>query len=513
MKFTLLKTAPQIKELDLLVLAAFKAKSEMKKAGGKKSPKATDFGKVIVEFNKQCDGHVLAGAADEGFTADEGQVYATNSFGKVLAKNIALYGLGDGTKQSVDLFRRAGGELVKLAQRKRAVSVGLVVPEEITVALFDIVQSLAEGARLASYSFDRYLTRDKKEHYPKEIYLYLPSAPTPDLKLALTHAHDITDSIAVARDLINEGPMLANPVAFAEEAKKIALETHLSIDILDEKRLKKERMNLLLAVASASSPNAPPRVIRLRYKPTKPSKQRVVLVGKGVMFDSGGLDLKTSDGMLEMKSDMSGAATVLGTMRAVAKLAPRVEVVGYMACVENGVGPAAYHPGDIIVSRKGLTIDINNTDAEGRLILADTIDYAIEHDKPDILIDVATLTGACVVALGQKTSAIFTNDDQLCDTIIDAGDAAGENFWRMPLYAPLKEILKSPLADMKNTGDRYGGAITAALFLQEFLEPGIKWAHLDIAGPAVNAKPHPYLNIGGVGFGIRTLTSLLMKMS
>lgn len=514
MKFTVQKTTQKPKEHDLLVIAAFKQKSEMKKAGPKTSKKSTlDLDNNLAQdFDKKLGGHLLSSAQQEGFLGDEGQFFVMNTLGKLPATNLALFGLGDSAKQTIDLYRRAGGELLKYAQRKRATSVGIIISEQMSIAAFDVVQALAEGMHSANYCFDTYLTRDKKENYVKNVNLYLPTQPSAELKVALTRANELSKSVHLARDLINEGPMVMTPQNFARHAEEVAEECGLTIDILDEKRLKKERMNLMLAVASASSPTAPCRLVRLHYKPKKPNGQRVALVGKGVMFDSGGLDIKTTEGMLEMKYDMAGAAAVLGTLRAVAKLEPRTEVVGYMACVENGVGPLAYHPGDILVSRKGLTIDINNTDAEGRLILADTISYAIDHDKPDIVIDVATLTAACAIALGPKTAGVFTNDDHLHDVIVENGVAAGESFWRMPLTAALKEALRSPFADMKNTGERYGGAITAALFLQEFVEPGVKWAHLDIAGPGSNAKPHPYLNVGGVGFGIRTLAAVMMAL-
>ena len=303
---------------------------------------------------------------------------------------------------------------------------------------------------------------------------------------------------------------MLNPGKFAEIAEQTAKNCGLSISILDEKALKKERMNLMLAVASAASSASPPKLIRLAYKPKKASKRTIVIIGKGVTFDSGGLDIKTADGMLDMKVDMSGAAAVLGIMRALSQLAPAVNIIGYMGCVENGVGPHAYHPGDIIISRKGLSVEINNTDAEGRLVLADIFSYAQEHDKPDTIIDLATLTGACVIALGPKTAGIFSNDDALSEAIYLHGKNAGESFWRLPILEELKDGLRSPIADMKNCGERQGGSITAAIFLKEFIDDNIKWAHLDIAGPATTNKAHAYNSLGGVGFGVRTIVDYVM---
>ncbi len=512
MKIILPKASKNAVESDLLIAAAFKAKKDDKNKDAKAKPKKTIFEacKTIQDLDNQVAGHLLENAHNEGFSGDEGQTYCTATLGKSKAKSIALLGLGDHHHQSIDLFRRAGGEAYKLAQKKRAKKLCFVVPEKTTVPLFDVVQALTEGMRLSSYTFSRYHTKDKKENFVKEIELHLPESPSSEQKVALERADIIAENVCFARDLINEGPMELNPEALAQHALSVGKEFDLDVDILDEKKLKKEKMNLMLAVGSGAQNISPPRLIRLHYKPKKASKRTIVLVGKGVTFDSGGLDIKPADSMLDMKVDMSGAAAVLATMRALAKLEPHVEVVGYMGCVENSVGPHSYHPGDIIVSRKGTSVEIGNTDAEGRLVLADCMDYAQERDKPDTLIDIATLTGACMVALGTKTAGLFSNDDNLSDAIRQSGKAVGESFWPLPLLHELKDSIKSPVADIKNIGERWGGAITAALFLEEFIRPATKWAHLDIAGPATNNKAHPYLSTGGAGFAVRTLIDYIM---
>lgn len=509
MKITLPKTNKAALENDLLILGIFKAKTDEKKA----TLKGVLFeDKPIKELDKVLAGFLVDAAHHEGFAADDGQNFITATLGQAKAHSIALLGLGKEADQTVDLFRRFGGEAFKIAQKKRAKKVSLMLPKGVSVPLFDVVKAITEGLHLAHYRFDRYLTRDKKDHYIKEIEFLLPEQPSAEHKTALGQGEAIAAAVCRARDLINEGPMVMNPAQFADVAEKVAQESGLKVDILDEKKLRKENMNLMLAVGSASQSVAAPRLIRLHYQPKKNSKIKVVLAGKGVTFDSGGLDIKPADGMLDMKVDMSGAAAVLGCMQAIAYLEPKVEVFGYMACVENGVGPHAYHPGDIITSRKGITVEINNTDAEGRLVLADAINYATEHDKPDVIIDIATLTGACMVALGVKTAGLFANDDELAHALKQSGKTVGEDFWRLPINNALKEVLKSPIADIKNCGDRYGGSITATLFLSEFIEKGIKWAHLDIAGPATNNKPHAYLPTGGVGFGVRTLVDYLMSL-
>ena len=507
MKITLSSGKKEPGEIDLLVNGVFQAKSK------KKSDTCEiDASEPMRGLNQKLSSLLLASARQGGFSAKESDSFVTASLGLSKASSIGLIGLGTPDEQSVDTFRRAGGNAFKIAKNKRAKKVLFLIPEKTSVPMFDVVQALAEGFYLASYRFDKYISRDKDEHPVKEVVIDIPHSDSPELKTALTRARIVSNGVCLARDLVNEGPMELNPQRFAEHATEVAPESGLQVDILDEKRLKKEKMRLMLAVASAAQPFVPPRLIRLHYKPKKASKQRVVLIGKGVTFDSGGLDIKTADGMLDMKIDMSGAATVMGTMCAIGQLDPKVEVFGYLGCVENGVGPHSYHPGDIIISRKGLSVEINNTDAEGRLVMADMIHYATERDNPTIIIDVATLTGACMIALGLSTAGIFANDDALCDCLCQSGKTVGESFWRMPLNPTLKEGLKSPVADLKNCGDRYGGSITAALFLEEFIEKEIKWAHLDIAGPASNSKSHPYLSSGGVGFGVRTLVDYLMSL-
>ncbi|OGQ21257.1 MAG: hypothetical protein A2138_05395 [Deltaproteobacteria bacterium RBG_16_71_12] len=314
--------------------------------------------------------------------------------------------------------------------------------------------------------------------------------------------------MCLARDLVNEPAGTLTPVELARRAVAAGKEHGFDVEVLDEKDIARERMGMLLAVAQAASPYRPPRVVKLSYRGKK-GKKRIALVGKGLTFDSGGLDIKPADGMLDMKVDMSGAAAVLGAFVALARLEPRVTLTGWLGCVENGVGGNAYHPGDVLTSRKGLTVEVNNTDAEGRLVLADCLDLAITEAKPDLVVDLATLTGACMVALGPSTAAVFTDDDTLAEDVRNAGKRAGEDFWRLPLNDALQEQLKSSIADCKNTGLRFGGAITAALFLKQFVDGRATWAHLDIAGPADTDRDSEYTAKGGVGFGVRTLVGLI----
>lgn len=515
MKFTIPKTTKATPSCDLLFVGVFAGKPDTKKST-KKAKKEEPLlleSPLLNTLDKETKGHLLASAIKEGFLGKSGQCYCTSMLGYSEAKSVVLYGLGDDKDQEIDLFRRFGGDAYKIAHKRRAQSIALVIPPEANIALFDVVEASIEGIRLSSYKFDRYQTKNKDEVFVKDVQIILPKEPTSSLKNAVTRAEVLADAVCVTRDFINEGAIEVTPEYFAKEALTLGKKADLNVEVLDEKALKKENMNLLLAVASGSEKHRPPRVIRLHYKPKQNASKKVIaLVGKGVTFDTGGLDIKTTEGMLDMKNDMAGAAAVLGTMLALAKLKPHVEVVGYLGCVENSVGPLSYHPGDIFRSRKGLTVEINNTDAEGRLVLADVMSYAQDRDQPDTMIDLATLTGACLVALGQKTAGLFSNDDNLVQSIIQAGKNVGESYWQLPLLSELKESLKSNIADMKNTGDRYGGSITAALFLQEFVENGVKWAHLDIAGPAINNKTHSYIPVGGAGFAVRTLVDFIMGL-
>jgi leucyl aminopeptidase len=453
------------------------------------------------------DGLLSDVSHSEGFTGAAGQTLHLHTHGRLPAARVLLIGLGSVDKVGPDTFRRFAGTALRAAEKCKAKKVVVVVPDDGTVRLETRVQAAAEGALLASYRFDKYLTKDRASSTIETIEFALSSRVS--VEDALTRARAVADGVSLARDLVNEPPGVLTPVEFARRAVDVGRASGLKVVVLDEKALAREGMGMLLAVAKAASPYTPPRVVRLEYRPKKKARKHIVLVGKGLTFDSGGLDIKPADGMLDMKVDMSGAAAVLGAMVALGRIRPDIAVTGYLGCVENGIGGNAYHPGDILKSRKGLTVEINNTDAEGRLVLGDCIDLAITEQKPDLLIDLATLTGACMVALGPSTAGLFTDDDALAEDIKTIGKRNGEDFWRLPLNDDLLGQLKSPIADMKNTGLRYGGAITAALFLKQFVDKRTSWAHLDIAGPATTDKDADYMVKGGAGFGVRTLVGLI----
>jgi leucyl aminopeptidase len=310
--------------------------------------------------------------------------------------------------------------------------------------------------------------------------------------------------VTFARDLVNEPANTLTPIELSERIRKMAKEKNLVFKLLGPRDMEKQGMGLLLGVARGSENE--PRLIHVTYTPENASKdtRQVALVGKGLTFDAGGLSLKTSEQMETMKADMGGAAAVAGAIAAIADLKPQCIVHAIIGAAENMPDGRAIRPGDVLRSKKGLTVEVMNTDAEGRLVLGDVIAYTEEQGVKEI-VDVATLTGACMIALGRVIGGCFVNDEETAKLIEDAWKRSGEMFWRMPLEPQLRELLKSEVADIKNLGERYGAAIIAALFLKEFVDPDVRWIHLDIAGPVLSNKEVGYTPKGATGFGVRTL--------
>ncbi|MGH7899704.1 MAG: leucyl aminopeptidase, partial [Candidatus Binatia bacterium] len=315
-------------------------------------------------------------------------------------------------------------------------------------------------------------------------------------------------SVAAARDLVNEPPSVMTASALARRAVELCRGSAVRVEVMGPAKIRALRLNGLLAVNRGSEEE--PRFIRMRYRPRGRAKLKVALVGKGITFDSGGLSLKPAGSMETMKQDMAGAAAVCATMSAIGRLKPAVEVTGYVPSTDNLPSGSAQKPGDVIRYRNGKTVEVLNTDAEGRLILADALALASE-ERHDVIIDLATLTGACRIALGTQVAGIMGNQEKLIDRLIAHGRDAGEMIWALPLVKEYRDELKSSIADMKNVGGGFAGAITAGLFLQEFVD-GASWAHLDIAGPAFADKDLPYCPRGGTGFAVRTLIRYLTSL-
>jgi leucyl aminopeptidase len=420
-------------------------------------------------------------------------------------------GPGHGPRFDPEVLRRAAGAAVRalvkspaVPVRKNDLSDGGV--RRITLALpvrdETDAEAVALGGLLGGYAFSRYRTTAPPPP-PAELTLAAGDVPT---GAAAKRAQAIAEAVTLARDLVNTGPSDLVPATLAEEAERVAADRGLDVEVLDEKALAEGGFGGLLAVGQGSV--HPPRLVRLGYRHPDATKT-VVFAGKGITFDSGGLSLKPPKSMEHMKSDMAGAAAVLAALQVIADLGPAVNVVGYLAAAENMPGGAAQRPADIITIYGGKTVEVLNTDAEGRLVLADAIARS-GTDSPDLIVDVATLTGAQLVALGKRTAGVMANEDAVRDGIVASAGRAGEAFWPMPLPDELRAGLDSDVADLANVSpDRAGGMLVAGLFLREFVPAGARWAHLDIAGPAFNeSEAHGYTPKGGTGAAVRTLVQI-----
>jgi leucyl aminopeptidase len=370
----------------------------------------------------------------------------------------------------------------------------------------EYVSAAVEGAILADYEPDRYKTSNDKKTV--ELFTLAVAADAPGLETAMDRGRIIAESQNFTRELVNEPGNRLTPRNVAEAASQMASEYHLDCEVLERSQMEQLGMGALLGVAQGSA--EPPAFVVVRYRPATPkgNGSHLGLVGKGVTFDTGGISIKPADGMEKMKYDMAGGASMLGAMRALAQLKPAISVTAFIPCVENMPGSRAQRPGDIVTAMSGKTIEVINTDAEGRLILADALTYARKQGCTH-LVDAATLTGAIVIALGHLNVGLFVNDDSLRDRLMAAARIEGDRLWPMPLEDDYKDYLKSPFADLPNVGGRWGGAITAAMFLKEFAED-TPWAHLDIAGTAWLDDGKPFLAKGPSGVPVRTLVRLAM---
>jgi leucyl aminopeptidase len=431
--------------------------------------------------------------SDERFTGKASQTLKVAATGKAKSRWLLLVGVGD-EKDTQKIAWSMGHALATAARAQKSAAVELpgLTPESVRAAS----QALVAGAyRYTEYKSDKTAAAT----LTSAVILGVPRG-TRGLTAAIRAGKAVAESTNFARDLVNRPPNDLNPVSLARAASNESKKLGLSCRVWNKARIAKEGMNLLLAVNKGSA--IEPRVIHVVYKPARP-KKKIVFVGKGLTFDAGGLCIKPAGSMVDMKCDMAGAATTLGIVFAAARLKLPVEVHAVIGSTENMTGAKAYRPGDVYKSLEGKTVEVINTDAEGRLVLADVLTWVVRKLKPDYMIDHATLTGACMVALGPWRAALYTDDDGLASQYLKAGEGEGESFWRMPLDSDLRSTLKSSIADLKHIGGRYGGSITAALFLKEFVDE-TTWMHLDIAGPSFVARSHGRLPKGGTGFGVAT---------
>jgi leucyl aminopeptidase len=402
-------------------------------------------------------------------------------------------------------LRQAAGNAVQALRSARVASFATALQQAGTEE--SALEAVCEGALLGGYAFEQYKTKDKDERFSFEaMTLLLPKGGNrKEAGIRVRRTAALCSGVQLARDLVSHPGNVVTTGYLAETARELAARNHLTCKVLELDELERLGMNALIAVGKGSV--EPPRLIVLEYRGGGVNKRPVVLVGKGITFDSGGISIKPSAGMEEMKTDMSGAAAVLGTMEAAAGLCLPLHLVGIIPTAENMPDGKAYKPGDVITSLSGTTIEITNTDAEGRLILCDALHFARKY-KPTTMIDLATLTGACVVALGHEASGLMGNDQRLVDALKKAGERCGERVWELPLWDGYGEAMKSDVADLKNAGNRDGGSITAGWFLKQFVG-ATHWAHLDIAGTAWTDKPRPCSPKGATGVGVRLLIEYL----
>lgn len=449
---------------------------------------------------------LLAIATEEGFKAEPGKAFLLRGLSNIGSSRVLLVGIGTVEEVENGSLRKAGA----LAARKcRALKRGEVVLSALVPSLnaSRAAEDFALGFALGAYKFDRYVEQKEDDFQGFEKVVM---AHASDVSDGLTRAEVLSDAICWSRDLVNEPPNVLDPGTLADRSRAMAHERGMEVTILDQNDLEEKGFRLITAVGRGSS--SPPRFIHIKYVPEGDIRQKVALVGKGITFDTGGYNLKPGGSILNMHSDMAGAAAALGAIRAIGTLKPPgVEVHAIVPAAENSIAGNAFRPQDIIRGYGGKTVEIHNTDAEGRLILADALAWAQEQ-KYDAIVDLATLTGAIVVALGEHTAGLFSDDDALATALLEASKRAGEDVWRMPLNTKLDKLLDTPNADMKNLGSRWGGAVTAALFLKRWVQTP-HWAHLDIAGPSFLDKEDDLSPSGGTGFAVATLVEWVSGLS
>lgn len=437
------------------------------------------------------------------FEAKFASTYLLQTYEKIPANKVLVVGLGKKENFNPNKLRELTAKIIKKAMSIKAKKVCI----DLGKLEFDAVISgevVAQGALIGEYSFDKYKSKKSEAKVEEFILVEKDSEKIEKLKAGADKGTVIANAMNFSRNLANEPAQYATPSKLADIAKKTE---GVKTKIYEKDDIEKMEMGAFLAVSKGSSEF--PKFIHMKYSPANP-KKKIAIIGKGITFDSGGLDIKPAASMLNMKDDMSGAACVLGVMQSLKHFSPDVEVHGIIATCENMINGSAYKPGDILTAKNKKTIEVDNTDAEGRLTLADALCYACELGVDEV-IDIATLTGACVVALGTQAAAIMGNNQDLINRIINTGEVQGERFWQLPMYEEYAEGLKSDVADMRNTGGRYAGTSTASLFLKEFVKDEIAWAHLDIAGTAFLDKPQKELCKGASGIGVRTLINYILN--
>jgi leucyl aminopeptidase len=458
---------------------------------------------VLAEIDKRSNG-VISSLFETGeLSGKSGESAYVHNPGNIKARRLLLLGVGKKEEFTTDGARKMAGTAARALRGKKARNFAILRRSQLPAG--EGSQAVTEGALISLFDSDKYHTNDKTENQLQSLTLAAPAADAGEVGRGVERGRIIAEATNFARELINEPANVITPTELARRAEEVAKEYGLEYDALDETRMKELGMGAFLGVAQGSA--EPAKLITLTYTPKTESKETIAIVGKGITFDTGGISIKPSDGMEKMKYDMAGGATTIGAMRAIAQLRPSVKVIGVVPATENMPGGRAQRPGDVVRAMSGKTIEVINTDAEGRLILADAITYARKLGATKI-IDLATLTGAVAIALGDVYVAILGSDQAWIDQVLAAAKKSGEKLWQLPLDKDYREQIKSEIADIKNVGGRKAGTITAAYFIREFVED-TPWAHLDIASTAWNESGKPHLAVGPTGVGLRTLVNLV----
>jgi len=492
LSFTASSTSPAAAAVDLLVVPVAKGAA---------------FGPGADAVDAALGGGLAKFLEETGFDGALGTTLAVPTAGKLRAQAAILVGIGDPAELTVDALRRAAAAVARRATKAASVATTLAQAASFDGADLDpadAAQAVTEGLVLGGYQYLDYKGDAKPSKLRRVTLLGETNAA---IRAGIARGSAVGDAVVWARDLVNRPAKEKSPAAMAAAAQRFLRGTGVRVQVLDLAQIRAQRLGGVLGVGQGSQQT--PRFLKMTYTPRGATGAALALVGKGVVFDSGGLSLKTGSGMETMKTDMSGGAAVIAAMATLAKLGVKHKVNGYVPLVENMPSGTAIRPGDVLKIRNGKTVEVLNTDAEGRLILADALALACD-DGAAAIIDLATLTGACMVALGDKIAGLMANDDAWRDQVQDAAGRAGEPVWPLPLPKEYRKLLESEVADLKNISHGgYGGALTAGLFLQEFVTPETPWAHLDIAGPARANGDDGYLVKGGTGFGVRTLIELV----
>lgn len=460
-------------------------------------------GGVLAEIDKRTGG-VLTSLIETGeFAGKSGESAYIHNPGEMKARRLLLLGAGKREDFTTDNVRRMAGTAARTLRGKKARTFAFLRRSDLAAA--ESAQAATEGALLALFEPDKYHTSDKTENHLDQMILATNGEGVDDAKAGVERGRIIAEATNFGREVINEPSNVMTPTELARQAEDVARTYGLELDVLEESQMRDLGMGSLLGVAQGSA--EPAKLIVLRYTPKTASDETIAIVGKGITFDTGGISIKPADGMEKMKYDMAGGATTIAAMRAIAQLKPTVNVLGIVPATENMPGGRAQRPGDVVRAMTGKTIEVINTDAEGRLVLADAVAYARKLGATKI-VDLATLTGAVSIALGDVYVAILGNNQEWTDTVMATAKKSGEKFWQLPLDKEYREQIKSEIADIKNVGGRKAGTITGAYFIREFVED-TPWVHLDIAGTAWNDSNKTYLSVGPTGVCVRTLVNLV----